>query len=75
MRSLLKREGELILTSSPISARGAYKHRFKGSDHSRVELTLNGLGHSKSGDLAWHSVTIRALRGHGVVGIGDRDDP
>jgi hypothetical protein len=75
MRSLLNRESKLAMATCSVRARSANEHRFEGSDHSSIELTLNGLSHSKPRYLASHRVTIRALRSHRVVGVGDRNDP
>jgi len=67
-------EGDLRLASCSVPVGGPDEYRFKGSDYSSVELTLDALGQSKPRYLTWHCITIGALRGHCVVGVSDSKD-
>jgi hypothetical protein len=48
--------------------------RLKRSYNTRVELTLDSLRKSQARNATWHSIAVRSVRGHGVVGICNGDD-
>ena len=51
------------------------QHRLESDDNRRVELRAGRLSQAEARDPAWHGVSVWAVGRHGVVSVGDGDDP
>src|SRR6266511_1613896 len=73
--SFLCGEAEVRALSRSIRFGSSCKHRLKRSDYRRIELGFDGLSKAKTGDSTRHRVTVRPVRCHRIVCVGDGDNP
>ena len=62
-------------STGPIVLGGSGENRLEGSDDRRIELRLNRLRETQSGDPTRHGVTIGPGGRHRVIRVGNGDDP
>src|SRR5436190_13365870 len=65
---------ELVAARQSIVLSSPGQDRLKRSDDGRVELRFHRLCQSQSRNPTRHSFTVRAIRGHCVVRVGNRND-
>jgi hypothetical protein len=68
-------KAEVRATRKTIILGRARKDGLERGDNGRVELSFNRLSQAQARHATRHCIAVRTIRRHGVVGVGNGNDP